>query len=81
MTKKSNLLYALAACLGLTLAMPVFAVDESFTIEFMWGIGDSAAKDEGTNSKFCKNRSWAGLKGIGFRYVKDNVEMHVSRYV
>lgn len=51
-----------------------------FGIEFLWGIGKSAEKSEGINSRWCKNRTWGNLKGFGLRLGDDNVEAHLSRY-
>lgn len=49
-------------------------------IELMWGFGESSAKTDGTNSKFCKNRNSGHLKGLGVYISDDNIEAHVSRY-
>lgn len=76
--KASKVFQPIAICSAIALAQPAMA--ESVTLEFLWGIGKSSSKTEGTNSKFCKNRTWGGLKGFGLRYVKEKVELHVAKH-
>lgn len=49
-------------------------------LEFLWGIGESSSNKASSYSKYCKNRSWSRLKGLGFYVSDDNLEAHVSRY-
>ena len=72
--KQKLLAAAVIGCLSST----TYA-DPTVGIEFLWGLGGSAAA-EGTNSKYCKNRSWGHLKGFGLIVSDDNIEAHVSNY-
>ena len=70
-----------ALLITVSLALPIqVQARPTVGLELMWGLGKSSSKDKGINSKFCKNRTWGGMKGLGLYLSNDNVEVHLSRY-